>query len=173
MIRSVMMILGLSLTIGAFGCSSSGGTGGEGGSGGGGEGGSGGSGEGGSGGGGDVVAPACDNVDDLAAIAAGEPNRDLSRECVLPNIPPATSEPDCVTNVTGCLLDGNGGASTPTTLSAECTACTAAQACCITHQCSVLAGGTCSTPPDDAACEQCIAETCTPAYESCGEDNGG
>ena len=165
MVRNLMMIAGLTLAVSAFGCSDDDTTNG-----------------GGGGSGGSVcpnptpspVDPACNNPADLAELATCEPQIALATACVTPNIPPI-SEAECATNTTECLLDGNGGASAATTLSPECTACTAALACCITHQCSVVATppGACVGQSGAGACDECIAEKCAPIYESCGEGAGG
>jgi hypothetical protein len=159
MVRNLMMMFGLSLAVAAFGCSdddSSGGTAGTGG----GAGGSGGTPT-------EPLAPACDNADDIAAAEAGEPDLDDTQVCVTANLPP-TPEAECTTNVTSCMLSGNDGEFTPTTLSEECMECSAEQACCIVNQCSILVGGACSVPPNNAACDACIAEKCWPLLEECG-----
>ena len=126
------------------------------------------------------VAPACDNPDDLAAIAACEPDFGLATDCVVLHLPLPTNGPteaECATASAACFLNGNEGASTPTTLSEECTSCATALACCITFQCSLLNGetppGECVGLSGEGACDDCIAEKCTPAYESCGEGTGG
>ena len=171
MVRNLMLIFGLSLAVAAFGCDSESTDKGDAGTGGTG---AGGSGAGGSGG--DSVAPACDNTDDLAALAAGEPQMTLATDCVTANLPiGGVTEMQCAEGAAACLLDGNDGATDPTTLSAECTSCTTALACCITAQCSALATppGTCVGSSGDATCNACIADKCTPAHESCGEGTGG
>ncbi|MBW1906514.1 MAG: hypothetical protein JRJ24_14660 [Deltaproteobacteria bacterium] len=118
MVRNLMMIFGLSLAVAAFGCSDDdttnpGGAGGDGGS----------AGSGGSGGSGTGTAPACDNTDDLAAIASGQPEEVLSIACGTAVVAtPGLCDPDA-TGMNGCYQDGNEGALDGTTLSTECSYC--------------------------------------------------
>jgi len=171
MVRNLMMIFGLSLAVAAFGCSdddnNTGGAGGDGGS-------------GGSGGSAPSTAPACDNTDDLAAIASGQPEEVLSIACGTAVVAtPGLCDPDA-TGMNGCYQDGNEGALDGTTLSTECSYCYAELTCCTFVKCSVLADppsdppGNCAGPPTPGSdCQACLDRECQPAFDTCGEGAGG
>jgi hypothetical protein len=167
MVRNLMMMFGLSLAVAAFGCSDDdttnpGGAGGDGGS-------------GGSAGSGPSTAPACDNTDDLAEIASGQPATDLSVAC---GTAAAGNADLCVPDATGmnaCYQDGTGAVD-GTTLSTECSYCYSELTCCTFLKCSVLAdppsdppGGCLGPPVPGDACDACIQRECQPAFDTCGE----
>ena len=109
MVRNLMMIAGLTLAVSAFGCSDDdNGTGGTGGTGGTPV---------------PIVAPACDNAADLAEIANGEPQSDLSVACgtIVGTTDPSLCDPDA-TGMNGCYQDGTATVD-GTTLSTECSYC--------------------------------------------------
>jgi hypothetical protein len=175
MVRNLTMIFGLSLAVAAFGCSDDDGN----------KGGSGGS-TGGTGGVASLpVAPACDNAEDSAKIAAGEPSNTLSIECGTKDNLGADKGTLCSPDNSGmidCYLNGADGAggTDGTTLSEECTSCYADLNCCTGVKCSVLADppsvppGNCAGPPTTGSdCEACVARECFPAFSACGETGGG
>ena len=161
MVRNLMMIVGLTLAVAAFGCdsdsSNAAGSGGSGGSGGGGgEGGA--AGEGGAGGApGGGIAPACDNPDD---IAAGDPDvTACATAAAISN--PEYCDPDS-SGLATCLAGDN-------TQSAECLDCWADLSCCTLGECSVLVGGPCAGAPEPGdPCDLCVQEKCQPAFGACG-----
>jgi hypothetical protein len=172
MVRNLMMMFGLSLAVAAFGCSDDdatnpGGAGGSAGSGG----------SGGSGGSAPSTAPACDNTDDLAEIASGQPETALSIQCgTLAAGDPTMCDPDAE-GMNDCYQDGTD---TPpvdgTTLSTECSYCYSELTCCTFVKCSVLANppsdppGNCAGPPAPGSeCQACIDRECQPAFDTCGE----
>jgi len=168
MVRNLMMIVGLTLAVAAFGCDSdsssgaagSGGSGGGGGEGGAGEGGAGGAGEGGAGGageggaGGAPSAEACTNDSDLALVCA-----------------PAWDEA-----ITACATAAGGqGPATSTCLqdegaSADCADCYGDVTMCIFTNC-VLGGGSACIMPDSQACLDCREDAgCEAALSACTGD---
>jgi hypothetical protein len=177
MVRNLMMIVGLTLAVAAFGCDSdsnegAAGSGGSGGSGGGGgEGGA--AGEGGAGGGeggagGAPAADACDNTADRTLLESGtEPPLDTSTSCGTG----AFLDPTLCTPPTGydaCLRSGADGAATPTMLSEECSPCFAALSCCGLSTCGPLGTGDClGAPTPGDACDVCTDTNCGAAFEQC------
>ena len=166
MVRNLMMIVGLTLAVAAFGCDSdssnaagSGGSGGSGGGGGeggaageGGAGGAGGAGEGGAGGA--PSADACVNDSDLALVCADAWND----------------------AITACATTAGGqGPATSTCLqeegaSADCADCYGDVTMCIFTNC-VLAGGQACIMPDSQACLDCREDAgCEAALSACTGD---
>jgi hypothetical protein len=160
MVRNLMMIVGLTLAVAAFGCDSdsssgaagSGGSGGGGGEGGAGEGGAGGAGEGGAGGA--PSAEACTNDSDLALVCA-----------------PAWDDA-----ITACATAAGGqGPATSTCLqeegaSADCADCYGDVTMCIFTNC-VLGGGSACIMPDSQACLDCRESAgCEAALSACTGD---
>lgn len=146
MIRNLMWILGLSLAIGAFGCSDdengsggSGGTGGDGGTGGG-------------------VAGACTSEADTAIIC-DDGFSDAVAACGTANLGAGAEA------IAMCVAED-------TNLSAECADCFGATTQCTIDNC--LAAG-CAAEPLGEACTTCRAENCDPDFNACaGEfDCGG
>ncbi len=155
MVRNLMLILGVSLSLAAFGCSSDGGSGGTGGGGTGGDGGNGGNGGdtgGGGNGGGGLPSDACTNADDLAIVcdpAFGDEVGDCARG--------ASGDP---TGTSECLV-------TETGVSADCASCYGAVTGCILVNCIAQ----CATEPDSQACEDCQVENgCDTLQADCTGD---
>jgi hypothetical protein len=172
MVRNLMMIIGLSLAVAAFGCDSDETNGGDGGSGGSaGSGGTAGDGGGGGAGGGGPV-DQC-STEELGAIEGGDPSTPLITACSTAAI--GTEGQACTDQVNACLQSGNEGALEPTTISEGCSGCIAESACCTLNECSVLVGGPCAgTPVPGDDCDLCIQEKCAPRQEECmGDGSGG
>jgi hypothetical protein len=157
MVRNLMMILGLSLAVAAFGCDSSsdgnGGTGGGAGTGGtGGTAGTGGmGGEGGTGG---SVTPmdACTNVDDASLVCDPGFGDDV-RAC-------ATAASGQGGATATCLVDDYG-------VSADCASCFGDETQCIFDNCL---GSGCAAEPEGETCLTCRAENCDAAAAACKGD---
>ena len=158
MVRNLMMIAGLTLAVSAFGCSDDD------------------KGTGGTGGGtpGPVIPPACDNTDDIAAIAGGELQDALAIACGAAGaVNPDLCSPDS-SGMNTCLETGNGGATDGTTLSEACSSCYADLTCCGLAECSITVGGPCAGPPEPGdACDVCTQDKCGAAFATCGGGAGG
>ena len=156
MVRNLMMIVGLSLAVAAFGCDSTSGSGGSGGmAGGGGSAGAGGGAGAGGAGGSAGVTDACTNMDDLdivCALAFG----DAVAVCATANL----GEPE---STAACLVEDTG-------VSADCASCYGAVSGCIAANCL---GSGCATEPNGDACLACRAEFCDDDFNSCTGDLAG
>ncbi len=145
MVRNLMMILGLSLAVAAFGCSddeATGGTGGTAGTGGtGGTAGTGGS-------GGTAPTGACTNTADTAIVCDAGFDAAVST-CALNALGqgPATSQ---------CLQDDAG-------LTLECADCYGGVTQCGFDNCVIV----CGTDSGSQACRDCVSENCDAAFEEC------
>jgi hypothetical protein len=148
MVRNLMLILGLSLTLAAFGCSDdddnggSGGTAGDGGAGG--EGGS--AGEGGSGG----AEGACTNEADTAIVCDAGFTAAVTA-CGTSNIGAGAEA------IATCVADDTG-------TSAECATCFGETTQCTIDNC-IQAG--CAADPMGEECTNCRAENCDEAFNAC------
>lgn len=150
MVRNLMLIIGVSLSLAAFGCSSDSGTGGTGGGGAGGDGGTAGSGgETGGGGSNGLPTDACTNSDDLALVCAPGWS-DAVGECARAE----SGDPDGTTN---CLVENSG-------ISEACASCYGAATGCVLNNCI----GECATAPDSEACNDCRVENgCDVLQDDC------
>jgi len=153
MVRNLMMIIGLSLAVAAFGCDSdsngtggTGGTGGTAGGGGAGEGGAGGAGEGGAGG-----APAAGDacLDQLEIVCDAGWDAAVTK-CATEGVGQAGPTAECLVTDTG--------------VSASCAACFGGVSMCILTNC--LASG-CATDPNGEGCLACRAEFCDDDFDAC------
>lgn len=162
MVRNLMMILGLSLAVAAFGCDTSSEDGGEAGSGGsaGGGGTAGNGGMGGVGGMGGSVTDACLNAEDLSMVCMETFGDDYVAPCATTALGDGAATSTCLQTEPP---EGPG-------LSMDCADCYGAQTECIRDNC-VFAGGAVCSPPnenspdcltcrDSAGCDA-AAETCT------------
>jgi hypothetical protein len=159
MVRNLMLILGLSLTLAAFGCSSDdggtgGGTAGTGGGGAGGDGGTAGgggaAGGGGNGGGGGTVTGACTMPEDVAIIC-DESFTAAATTCGTENI---LEGPEAIA---ACIAEDTG-------LNVNCATCFGETTQCTIDNC-IEAG--CAVEPMGQSCTMCRAENCDPAFNAC------
>ena len=164
MTRKLILIVGLSLSVGAFGCSSSddnpggnggGGEGGDAGAGGmGGDAGTGGdAGAGGTGG----ATGACINDSDLDVVCMPTFTDDVLTPCAT-----AASGDGAATSM---CLQGEG-------VSADCADCYGTDVQCVRDNCVIGGGGVCFPPVmDQEACDQCAADAGCPAgFDACAGD---
>jgi hypothetical protein len=121
---------------------------------------------------------ACVNEDDLAKLASGEePPLDTTTDCStdaatidMSMCPGPLGNGEDASGLTKCLLTGNDGMSTPSTLSEACLSCTGEISCCILNLCSVLSDppGPCAAAPQPGdLCDICIQEKCAPDFNDC------
>jgi hypothetical protein len=160
MVRNVMMILGLGLTVAAFGCDSSsdgnGGSGGTAGNGGmGGEGGTGGS---------TALMGACTDAADLAMVCMETFGDDYVGPCA------TTGGGDAAATSTCLQLDPPAGPG----LSEGCADCYGAQSECIRDNCVFAGDGVCLPPNQNSpACLDCRDSSgCDAADATCEGDLG-
>lgn len=154
MARNLIMIVGLCLAVGAFGCSDDeGGNGGSAGSGGGGSGGSAGAGGTAGGGGGGGVTDACTSSTDTAIVCDAGFTAAVTA-CGTANIGQGADA------IAACVAEDTG-------LSPDCASCFGETTQCTIDNC--LQAG-CATEPMGESCTNCRAESCDPAFNACAGD---
>ena len=170
MARNLIMMIGLSLAVVAFGCaeddtSGGGGTAGSGGMAGSG-GTAGGGGTAGTGGtGGAPVTDACTNAEDLSMVCLPNFGDDYVATCALA----ATGGAEATS---ACLQEDPPG------LTVDCADCFGAQVGCVVDECTLGGDGSCLPPdfggdfgPGTPECDACIAASgCADSFDSCAGD---